>query len=543
MQENKVSNQLTLRGVITGVVGLIVITSSSVYVALRMGALPWPTIFVTIVSMAVLGKMKHSSLMEINTTHTLMSAGAMVAGGLAFTIPGIWMLNPEAQVPTVQLLTLALVGAFLGTLFTILARPRFIQQEKLPYPMGQAAYRTLIAGTSGGKAAIWLFASMAASAVFTVFRDGIVIHGSTIIPAVLVLYGGGVAYQAIAVWVSPMAAGIGAIIGPTLSLVWLAGAMIGYVFLIPFGLDAGWFSDMAAADVFRQNLGIGLMVGTGIGILVKVIYDKIRFTINKKDTSHLQKRILAGNTRWYFLAAIVLAIVALAIGTEITLLQAILTVAGIYLATNLAATLTGQTGINPMEILGILVLLAIQIIWNPSTIAAFSVAAVTAIACGLTGDMMNDLKSGHLVGTKPSAQFMAEGIGGMLGAIIAVVVLLVLKNAYGTFGTAELPAPQAAAVTSMVKGIGHKGAFFIGAVIGCILYIIKMPAATLGLGVYLPISISAIMGAGAFALMGARKIAGKKYSAAIDEKTNLIASGFLGGEGITGVVLAIIAML
>ena len=78
---------LTLRATIIGIAGLLVITASSMYVALRMGALPWPTIFVTVVSLAALGKAKNSSLQEINVTHTIMSSGAMVAGGLAFTLP------------------------------------------------------------------------------------------------------------------------------------------------------------------------------------------------------------------------------------------------------------------------------------------------------------------------------------------------------------------------------------------------------------------------------------------------------------------------
>ena len=86
MEENK-GRQLTLRGALTGIAGLLIITVSSMYVALRMGALPWPTVFVTVLSMSVLGRVKNSTLQEINVTHTLMSAGAMVAGGIAFTIP------------------------------------------------------------------------------------------------------------------------------------------------------------------------------------------------------------------------------------------------------------------------------------------------------------------------------------------------------------------------------------------------------------------------------------------------------------------------
>jgi putative OPT family oligopeptide transporter len=533
--------ELTSRGLIVGILGLLVITTSSVYVALRMGALPWPTVFVTVVSLAILRRFKDSTLQEINVTHTIMSSGAMVAGGLAFTLPGIWMLNPQAQVSVFSLLLLTICGAVLGTLFTMVARSKYIVRDQLPYPMGQAAYQTLIAGTTKGKGAKLLFACLAASALFTIFRDGI-----PIIPAVLILFAGSTMVPTLAIWVSPMAAGIGAIIGPVLSLVWLGGAIAGYLLITPIGIATGWFADMAAADLFRQNLGIGLMVGTGLGIFLKAIYERSnQFLKNRKSGGERPKtslEFLEGNRKWAFLGLIALVTIVLALGTEITFLQAVVTVAGIYLTTHLAAMLTGQTGINPMEIFGILVLLAIQIIWQPSTIGAFSIAAVTAVACGLTGDMMNDLKSGHLLGTRPAAQFMAEGIGGIIGAAVAVTALLVLKDSLGGFGSELLPAPQAKAVTAMVGGLSHVPAFLIGAAIGIVLYLVKVPAATLGLGVYLPVSISFIMGFGALALILIKKIGGKRFSQSITDRTSLVASGFLGGEGITGVILAIISM-
>lgn len=532
----KREREITLRGLVTGIVGLVVITASSTYVALRMGALPWPTIFVTVVSLAIIGRFKDSTLQEINVTHTLMSAGAMVAGGLAFTIPGLWMVDSHINVPISQLFILAITGAVLGTLFTMLNRRRFIETEQLPFPMGQAAYQTLIAGTSGGSAAIWLFVSLGLSALFTLLRDQF-----GLIPAVLTIFAGGSIYPILTIWISPMAAGIGAIIGPTLSLVWLGGAIFAYLFLVPLGLDASWFSSMAHAELFRQNLGIGLMVGTGVGILVKMLFSGLKAGFKRERRSYSSEK---RSFSWYlfFILTLALAVAVLAMATEITLAQAIITVAGIYLVTNLAATLTGQTGINPMEILGILVLLAVQVFYQPTMVGAFSIAAVVAIAAGLTGDMMNDLKSGYLVGTKARSQYIAEGIGGVIGAIIAVVALLILKRAYGSFGGELLPAPQAAAVSSMVKGISHVGAFLAGAAIGLILYLLHIPAATLGLGIYLPINISLIMGTGALLLLGVRTLAGSKRRTLIEEKTALIASGFLGGEGIMGVILAILAM-
>ena len=518
---------LTLRGLALGIAGLVVITASSMYVALRMGALPWPTVFVTVISMAVLGKAKGSTLQEINCTHTLMSAGAMVAGGLAFTIPGLWMTDPEASMPLMTIIAISVTGAVLGTLFTMVFRRTFIEKENLPYPNGNAAYNTLIAGKEG-KGAPLLFSSMGASVIFTFIRDGL---GR--IPAVLTLFRGSALFPSLSVWVSPMALGIGAIIGPVLSLMWFLGCVIGYFILTPIGLATGLFATMAEADAFRSNLGIGLMIGTGLGVAIKAIITLFRKKKGKGREIPARSIVMIG-------MLCLLTIILLVLLTEITIPEAVLLIVGVYLATYLSGMLTGQTGVNPMEIFAILVLLGISAVMSPSLAAAFSIAGVVAVACGLTGDVMNDLKSGSLIGTEPRYQLMAEGIGGIIGAIAAAFSLIILKEGMGGFGSPELPAPQAAAVAAMARGLDSPAAFFIGAMIGIVLFLLRVPSATIGLGVYLPTYISSAMALGAVIMAGVKKAMKNKADA--EEKASLISSGLLGGEGITGVIIAIISM-
>lgn len=525
IQENK--SPLTLRAIIVGIIGLAVITSSSMYVALKMGALPWPTVFVTVVSMAVLGKAKNSTLEEINCTHTLMSAGAMVAGGLAFTLPGLWINNPNENLSFITIAIIAATGAILGILFTSIFRTAFIEREKLPYPMGVAAYKTLMAGKEG-KGAPLLFSSMGFSAIFAFLRDKLLI-----IPSNLVLFSGSSIIPPLYMWVSPMALGIGAIIGPVLAIMWFLGSILGYYVITPIGLVSGLFENMAEADLFRSNLGLGLMIGTGAGVAISSI---IKLLKNRSG----EKKSLDSSTIKKCVAVSVVAIALLAIFTEITILEAILMILGAYLAAYLSGMLTGQTGINPMEVFAIIVLLFISAMLSPSLKAGFSIAAVVAVASGLTGDVMNDLKAGSLVGTNPKHQLIAETIGGILGAFIASFALIVLKNAFGAFGTEALPAPQAASVASMMGGIGHKWAFALGIAIGILLYLMKVPAATLGLGFYLSTSISSIMALGAIIALVGKKIAKNKKK--IEENSSIISAGLLGGEGITGVIIAIASM-
>ena len=279
-------------------------------------------------------------------------------------------------------------------------------------------------------------------------------------------------------WVSPMAAGIGAIIGPVFALFWFGGAIFGYYLLTPIGIKAGLFGDLAAADIFRQNLGIGLMIGTGLGVFIHALFSKILRPKKLEEEKPEQSR------RTLFLISLVLllAVILLSLGTELGFVEALVLIVGIYLTTYLSAMLTGQTGINPMEIFGILVLLVIQLISKPSLLASFSIAAVVAVACGLTGDVMNDLKSGHLLGTNPRDQILGEGIGGDR-AILSVIVLLAMRMR-SELRHSPAARPQAAAVAKMVGGtnicrIPDRSFRRVGALPD------ESTSATLGLGVYL----------------------------------------------------------
>ena len=529
MSEEK--KQLTVRGIITGLFGLVLITASSMYVSLKMGALPWPTVFVTILSMTVLGAMGNASLQEINVTHTLMSAGAMVAGGLAFTIPGIWILNPDAEISTLSLLTMTNCGAILGTLFSALFRKNLIEDQKLVYPIGKASYETLTTGIKNGKESLKLFIPLAFSVAFTIIRDG---YG--LVPAVMAIFKGSALVQPINIWISPMAMSIGALVGHLPAILWLGGAIIGYLLLVPIGISTGLFADMTAATLFRENLGIGIMLGTGIGVFIRAIIKDLR----KGKTEKSVFSFSGFSKKGMLLCAVVMVLcaVAMAVLTEMSFWVAILAVCGVCVATLLSGMLTGQTGINPMEVFGILVMLLIGVLFAPSTAVLFLTAGLVAVACGLTGDVMNDLKSGYLLKTDPRQQILGEAIGGVVGAVISVLILLMLKKTYGGFGEEYLPAPQAKAVATMASGLGKSPAFFFGALIGVVLSVVGVPAATLGLGIYLSSQISIIVGLGAVVALILTKTKLVK-----DHDMNLVTSGLLGGEGIAGVLIAIWSMI
>ncbi|MDT8298938.1 MAG: OPT/YSL family transporter, partial [Spirochaetaceae bacterium] len=153
---------------------------------------------------------------------------------------------------------------------------------------------------------------------------------------------------------------------------------------------------------------------------------------------------------------------------------------------------------------------------------------------------MNDYRAGYLFGTNPRAQRTAETVGALVGAVVSVVVLFVLVKANGTesLGNPEIfPAPQAQAVAAMAGGIPHLWAFWVGVVLGMLFFLLKLPSMTLGLGIYLPVFITAPIFLGGLIALVQRLV--KKNT---ETKTGtVVASGLLGGEAVTGVILAIIA--
>ncbi len=525
-----IKEQLTIRGIVIGVIGAIIITTSSLYVALRMGALPWPTVFVAITAMAVLRGLKNSNLNEINVTHTIMSAGAMVAGGIAFTIPAIWILDATAKIGMSTLLVITLCGVLLGIIFTGLVRKYFVEKQETPYPIGRAAYETVIAGDEKGSRAKYLFSSLGIAGAFTFVRDTL----TQAVPSLWMsasLSAKGVPFG---IWYSPMALGIGYVIGPLATGVWFLGGIIGFFGFLLLGVNAGWFSDLAAAESFRVSIGIGMMVGTGIGILLRSILPKA-----KEIYGPLFRRQSGEGGKGFYWISLALLLIAflLTFILKMNFIGGLLAVLGTWLVTAMAAQITGQTGINPMEIFGILVMLLVKAFVSLGMVQAVCIAGTVAVACGLTGDVLNDFKAGHLLHTNPKAQLIGESIGAIVGGIVACIALFALMTYFGGVGgDTGLPAPQAAAVAAMVGGLPDSTAFFIGLALGALFYILKVPAMTLGLGIYLPIYISTTVFAG-----GLVSLVVKKFAPGVNQsgKGVAVASGFLGGEGVVGTIIAL----
>ena len=224
--------QISVAGVIIGCIGCVIITASSVYTALKMGALPWPTIFTSITALVLLRALGRTSLSEANVTQIIMSAGSMVAGGLAFTIPGIWMLGMGDKAGWVEMLAVALAGTLLGLVCTALIRQRFVEESDLEYPIGTAAAETLMASRAGGATGRKLFGSMAAAGLWCALRDlaGVIPSMLLALPIPGVSFG---------IYNSPMLLSVGFLVGGAAVAFWFAGGLIANFGIIVGGSTAG----------------------------------------------------------------------------------------------------------------------------------------------------------------------------------------------------------------------------------------------------------------------------------------------------------------
>lgn len=553
---NDVKGQLTVRGVIIGIVGCVIITIASAYTALKMGALPWPIVFAALISLFALKAISKNkvNLNEANVTHTIMSAGAMVAGGLAFTIPAIWMLGLAEDLSFVKVAFVALAGVVLGCAFCAVLCKKYLEEDELEYPIGQASAQTLIAGEKAGKTGAKLFGSMGIAGAYCVLRDMLGAIPSMLFSGVKIP---GVAFG---IYNSPMMLAVGFLVGTATVVAWFISAVLAHFGIVLGGSTLGFWSVEAGQGII-SNLGMGIMLGGGIAVLFKdVLYPFVRRFINKQNQEKMQSKkrgfaskLSAGSFACCVAAGALMLGFAVGLNPAICVLVVLLT----FVTCIMSSQSVGQTGIDPMEIFGLIVLLIIAAFSNYSEVQLLLIAASVAVACGLAGDVMNDFKVGYVLKTNPIAQLLGQGIGAILGAIVSVVVLYLLFQAHGAqaFGAnGTFIAAQASVLASMVSGAVNVPVFVGGLCFGFIAYLVRLPAMIIGLGVYLPFYFSLTAFLGAIIGIVYRAIGKSRDKNKSDKEQEecterrketglVIASGLLGGESIIGVIVALLAVL
>ena len=521
------------------ILSLFLLASSS-YIALKLGALPWPIIFSVIASggiLKALSRFKPTNIHEINVAQAGGTIGGLLASGVVFTIPGILYLqmNEKLDINLPHLWVLGIVcisGAVLGILLSIPLRRTFIDEEDLPFPSGAAGAEVLKAESFGGKTAVLLLVVGVASAIFALTRDLYFASGFTI--TFLASYS-----IFFTIYPMPMGLGIGYILGPKISInSWLSGAVVGWVILIPL------LKEYESIKLV-QELGMGIVLGSGIGFFVSYIIPKA-----KKIFLPL---FSWKNSPWYTKIIPLVSLISfiLLIISGVPILASFLAVLGVWIMATVASRMTGETNIDPLEQFGIIIgllSLGIYSILNMSLgyLPAFLIVCFVSIAAAMAGDIGHDYKSAKIVGTKAKDIIKVDLLCGILSGAFAPLILKIILEGYSnTIFTQAMPAPQAVLVAGSIFGFKYPEVFWMGFIVAMAIEILRrvlkkeipLSLMAFGIGMFLGLTLSFLL-----ALGGAiRYITDKKgmdYNKGI-----LISAGMMGGEGIAGFLEAFLIVV
>ncbi len=577
---DKIVPEFTVVSIIIGVILAVVFGAANAYLGLRVGMTVSASIPAAVISMGVIRLLlRRDSVLENNIVQTIGSAGESVAAGAIFTLPAmfIWMKEwGQGAPPWIEICLIALVGGLLGVLFMIPLRKALIVEEHgvLPYPEGTACAEVLLAGEQGGSKASAVFTGLGVSAVYKFIADGLKLFPSELNYDIKAYKGSAVGIQ-----VLPALVGVGYICGPKISAYMLSGGVLSWLVLMPLisffaGGQVFFPGDVPVSDMTPSNLwenyiryiGAGAVAAGGIISLVKSLPLIVR-TFGKamkglfQKNSHTQTEVRTQRDISMKLVipaviAIIVLIWALPVFPVPFVGALAIALFGFFFAT-VSARLVGLVGSsnNPVSGMAIATLLFSTLLFKltgvtgqAGMLGAIAVGSIICIVAAIAGDTSQDLKTGFLLGGTPKKQQYGEIIGVIASALAIGGVLYLLDAAWG-FGSDQLPAPQAMLMKMIVEGVMDANLpwtlVLIGVGIAIAAEIVKIPVLPFAVGLYLPIHLSAgIMAGGLVRLFfdKKRKISEEKRKDAVDRGI-LYTSGLIAGEGLVGVLLAILAII
>ncbi|GBD87603.1 OPT oligopeptide transporter protein [bacterium BMS3Abin03] len=600
---DKKMKELTFKSLSLGILLAMILGSANVYLGLKAGMTVAATFPAAVIAMAVLRIFK-GNVLEENIARTTASVGEALAAGAIFTIPAFVISGVWDEFNYWESTVLMLVGGVLGVLLITILRRTLVGDKSLPFPESQACTEIVKAGQGGNTGAKYVFATLGLGSLIEVFKNanGITLIKDTVkgfwqfgiskislvnskaeVVSEIKQKGG---FLAISPTASPAFLGVGYIIGFRLSAITFSGGVFGWVFLMPIVLFL-MYNDLSG--VVAQNGGdwlsvAGLAYNATVkpiavgGMLVGAFYTL--FSMRKsliegvwkgfkdikaakgqegkeelrteKDLPFKMVLISVG-----VIILVMIGVYSIFIHTfEAALLAGIVMAVAAFVFAAVAGYLVGIIGSssNPISGLTLSTLLIAAVLMvlvgmkgNPGIIAALAVASVVCVVAGVSGDMMQDLKIGQLLGGTPWKMELGEMIGVVFASMILIFPIILLNEANG-IGSDALPAPQAGLMAMVAKGIvGGEMAWplvIAGMFFAVALILIKSPSPMLiAVGMYLPFQTTFAIFIGGIIKYAVDKIAENKN--ATKEETEvvnntglLLASGLVAGEALVGIVLA-----
>jgi putative OPT family oligopeptide transporter len=592
MRPEKVYPEVNLRSVLLGLLMAVLFSAAAAYLGLKIGQVFEAAIPIAIIAVGLSGASKRKNALGENVIiQSIGASSGLIVAGAIFTLPALYILQekyPDITVSFMQVFLSSLLGGVLGILFLIPFRKYFVSDMhgKYPFPEATATTQVLVSGEKGGDQAKPLILAGVIGGAYDFIVATFGTWAETFTTRVLPI-GAELADKAKVVFKLNMGAavlGLGYIVGLKYATIIVAGSALVWFVLVPIlpllseqlllVLNPAYEGGSLAAaspelifSSFARHIGIGGIAMAGvIGIVKsrKIISDAVglasrEFKGKGKVVSEEVKRTQRDLSMKVIVIGVILALIATFIffyfGVVHNLLHAvvgIIIVAVIaFLFTTVAANAIAIVGTNPVSgmtlmtlILSSVVLVAVGLKGTSGMVAALIIGGVVCTALAMAGGFITDLKVGYWLGTTPAKQQTWKFLGTLVSAATVGGVIMILNKTYGFTGEGALVAPQANAMAAVIEplmsGVGAPWFLYIlGSVIALLLTWMKIPALAFALGMFIPMELNApLVIGGAISWYVSSRSKDKTVNTARHEKGTLLASGFIAGGALMGVVSA-----
>ncbi|HCL00568.1 MAG TPA: oligopeptide transporter, OPT family [Candidatus Marinimicrobia bacterium] len=586
--DGKIVPEVTGYSLIWGLFYSVLFSMAAAYLGLKIGQVFEAAIPIAILAAGTSVLLKRKNALQENVIiQSIGSSSGVIVAGAIFTIPGLYILGID--VSFLQIFLASLLGGFLGILFLIPFRRYFVKEMhgEFPFPEATATTEVLIAGEGGGDQAKVLVSAAIVGGIYDFCVSGFgfwkevvstqVFHWGQVLSDKMKLV--------LKINIGAAVTGLGYIVGLKYSLIIACGSFLAWWVLIPVVYFIGQnapeaiypaamaIKDMAPQDIFSnyvRHIGIGGIAAAGIiGILKssKIIVGAFKLAGKEllggiqTGEGNTEKRTQKDISMKWISILLLLTFVAVFIFflfgvVELNIWHAVvgllIVVVIAFLFTTVAARAIAIVGTNPVSgmtlmtlILSSVILVKVGLSGNEGMLAALIIGGVVCTALSMAGAFVSDLKIGYWLGTTPKKQESYKFLGTLFAAASVGVVILVLYKTYG-FGPGGLEAPQASAMAAVLKPL-MTGApapwllYLAGVFLAIILEFVGVPPLAFALGMYLPIYLNTpLLAGGLIAHFVGKSTEKEELSKKRKERGTLIASGFIAGGAIMGVVSAFI---
>lgn len=582
--------EVTPYSVCVGLIMVIIFSAAAAYLGLKVGQVFEAAIPIAIIAVGLTSALgKKGGLGQNVIIQSIGGCSGSVVAGAIFTLPAIYILGVEVNF--MQMFLSSFLGGILGILFLIPFRKYFVKEMhgKYPFPEATATTQVLISGEGGGNNAKTLILSGLVGGLYDFIIATFGAWSETVSTTVTAI-GQHIADKAkVVLKLNTGAAvlGLGYIVGLKYAFIICCGSFLVWLVIIPL-MNLIWggqvidlmnsgitqtIGDMSADQIFKEyarHIGIGGIATAGIIGIIKsfgVIKSAVglaasEFTKKPGTKAEATERTDEDMPMKTIVFGIVIALLAIfaffALGGVVeNIWQALVGVliVGIisFLFTTVAANAIAIVGSNPVSgmtlmtlIIASLILVAVGLKGNAGMAAALVIGGVVCTALSVAGSFVTDLKIGYWLGTTPKKQEIWKFAGVAVAAATVCGVMLVLNKTFGFTGDNALVAPQANAMAAVIQPLMNGGGapwilYGIGALIAIVLTMCKIPALAFALGMFIPIDLNLpLLIGGAISWFVASRSKDAQVNAERHEKGTLIASGFIAGGALMGVVSAIL---